>query len=47
MIHPGSLPHSVTASPGGPRLAVTCNFIVDKSSRLEGYVGYRVNFGEE
>jgi len=46
VIHPGSLPHSVTASPGGTRLAVTCNFIVDKSSRLEGYVGYRVNFGE-
>jgi hypothetical protein len=45
VIQPGSLPHSVTASQGGTRLAVTCNFIIGKSSRLEGYVGYRLDLG--
>jgi len=46
VIHPASLAHSVTASQGGTRLAITCNFIVEKSSRLEGYVGYRLDLGE-
>jgi len=45
VIHPASLAHSVTAS-GGTRLAVTCNFVVAKSSRLEGYVGYRLDLRE-
>ncbi len=40
VIHPGSLAHSVTPSRGGTRLAVTCNFIVEKTSRLAGYRTY-------
>jgi len=46
VIHPATLAHSVTASRGGTRLAVTCNFIVERSSRMEGYVGYRLDLGE-
>jgi len=46
VIHPATLAHSVTASRGGKRLAVTCNFIVERSSRMEGYVGYRLDLGE-
>lgn len=46
VIHPASLAHSVTPSQGGLRLAITCNFVVDKSSRLEGYVGYRLDIKE-
>jgi hypothetical protein len=43
VIHPATLAHSVTASRGGTRLAITCNFVVEKSSRLQGYVGYRLD----
>jgi hypothetical protein len=46
VIHPATLAHSVTPSKGGTRLAITCNFVVDKSSRLAGYVGYRLDLGE-
>jgi hypothetical protein len=46
VIHPATLAHSVTASRGGTRLAITCNFIVERSSRMEGYVGYRLDLAE-
>lgn len=42
VIHPGSLAHSVTPSSGGTRLAVTCNFVVERSRRLNGYHKYRM-----
>jgi hypothetical protein len=43
VIHPGYLAHSVTASRGGTRLAITCNFVVNKSSRLENYRTYELD----
>lgn len=46
VIHPGSLAHSVTPSSGGTRLAITCNFIVEKSRRLKGYQTYRMSLQE-
>jgi len=47
VIHPGSLAHSVTPSRGGTRLAITCNFIVERASRLKGYQTYRMSLEEE
>ncbi|MSP61531.1 MAG: hypothetical protein EXR72_14565 [Myxococcales bacterium] len=41
VIHPGYLSHSVTPSPGGERLALTCCFVLDKSGRYRDYVSYR------
>lgn len=45
VIHPGYLAHSVTASRGGTRLAITCNYVVNKSSRVENYRTYELDLG--
>ena len=45
VLHPGYLAHSVTASRGGTRLAITCNFVVERASRLENYLKYELDLG--
>lgn len=42
IIQPATISHSVTPSDGGTRLAVTCNFIINKSERLANYKTYNL-----
>ena len=40
VIHPSGVGHSVSPSGGGPRLAVTCDFIINKSKKWRNYLCY-------
>jgi len=40
VIHPSSIEHSVSPNRGGTRLAVTCDFVINKSQRWKNYLTY-------
>ena len=42
VIHPANIAHSVTPSRPCTRVAVTCNFIIDTTSRWSDYVRYNL-----
>jgi hypothetical protein len=42
VIQPATIAHSVTPSTRGTRLAVTCNFVINKSRRWKNYHSYRL-----
>jgi hypothetical protein len=47
VIQPAAVAHSVTPGPGGPaRLAVTCNFVINKSLRWANYLTYTLDPAE-